>query len=363
MSHIVISGYYGFDNAGDEAMLAAMLEAILEVLPRAKITVISGNPKETERRHGVRAIPRLSPWHIVKTMKECDLLISGGGSLLQDVTSDRSLYYYLSIIRLAKFFNKPVMLYAQGIGPIQKKISQKRAADVLNLVDLITVRDEISKQELERIGVNQVPIHVTADAVLSMHPVDQTIGERLLKTYALPGVAPKIGVSVRPWKTHTGYRKELAAALDELVRESQASIIFIPMQYPDDIAEAKEVARLMKEKSIVLNTSYTTTELLGLASCMDVLVGVRLHALVFASLMETPVVAISYDPKIDNFMHMIGDKDVVAMKHLDRNVMNDAIKEKIKLGSPRREVLENIRELRETSLKNAYLAFDLLKKK
>lgn len=363
MSHIVISGYYGFDNAGDEAMLAAMLEAILEVLPRARITVISGNPKETERRHGVKAIPRLSPWHVARTIKSCDLLISGGGSLLQDVTSDRSLYYYLSVIRLAKMFGKPVMLYAQGIGPIQKEISQRRAATILNTVDLITVRDEISKEELESIGVNRVPIHVTADAVLSMHPVDRTIGERLLKMYKLPSVAPKIGVSVRPWKHHVGYRKVLAGALDELVKNEQASIIFVPMQYPDDIVEAKEVAKLMKEDSIVLECAYTTTELLGLSSCMDVFIGVRLHALVFASLMEIPVVAVSYDPKINNFMHMIGDKDILRMRDLQKEELIAVVKEKIKLSTPRQEVLENIRELRERSLKNAHLAFDLLKKK
>lgn len=124
-SKLVISGYYGFGNAGDEAMLAAILEAILDVIPNAEITVISGNPKDTMDKHGVKAISRLSPLPIIKALKGCDLLISGGGSLLQDVTSDRSLYYYLSIIRMAKWFNRPVMLYAQGIGPLLRERAKK----------------------------------------------------------------------------------------------------------------------------------------------------------------------------------------------------------------------------------------------
>lgn len=101
MTRLVISGYYGFGNAGDEAMLAAILEAILEVVPDADITVISGNPGHTAANHGVKAIGRFDMFGILNAIGRCDLLISGGGSLLQDVTSKRSLYYYLSIITLA----------------------------------------------------------------------------------------------------------------------------------------------------------------------------------------------------------------------------------------------------------------------
>lgn len=117
MSRLVISGYYGFGNAGDEAMLAAILEAILEVVPEADITVISGNPRHTAEKHGVKAVGRFDVTGIFNAIKRCDLLISGGGSLLQDVTSNRSLYYYLSIISLANMLGKKVMLYAQGMGP------------------------------------------------------------------------------------------------------------------------------------------------------------------------------------------------------------------------------------------------------
>ena len=93
MSRLVISGYYGFGNAGDEAMLAAILEAILEVVPEADITVISGNPRHTAEKHGVKAVGRFDVTGIFNAIKRCDLLISGGGSLLQDVTSNRSLDY------------------------------------------------------------------------------------------------------------------------------------------------------------------------------------------------------------------------------------------------------------------------------
>ena len=110
MSEIAISGYYGFSNAGDEAMLAAMIEVIGDLAPEAIITVISGNPDDTRRRHGVQAVHRLDVPAVMRLLKRSKLLISGGGSLLQDVTSERSLYYYLGVMWLARRMGTPVML-------------------------------------------------------------------------------------------------------------------------------------------------------------------------------------------------------------------------------------------------------------
>lgn len=363
MSKIVISGYYGFGNGGDEAMLAAILEAILEIIPEAEITVISGNPKRTAEKHGVKAIPRLDMGKIFGAIRRCDLLISGGGSLLQDVTSDRSLYYYLSIIRIATLLSRPVMLYAQGIGPLRRHMAQRAVGKVLNSVDLITVRDETSRQELERLGVTRPPVSVTADAVLSMHPVDVTIGRRLLKDFPLSGVRPRIGVSVRAWKNEIQYRAELAAALDQLQEEFQADIIFIPMQHPDDTAEAHEVRRLMHGNAYILEQVYTTTELLALTGCMDLLVGVRLHALVFASLMGKPVVGISYDPKISNFLQMIGQEAVGTLTELDRSAIITRSRQFLTDRSSNDRTLALIQDLRESSLRNAHIALELLEEK
>jgi len=360
MSKLVISGYYGFGNAGDEAMLAAILEAILEVIPDANITVISGNPDYTSKKHGVKAIGRFDAFKILAAIKNCDLLISGGGSLLQDVTSNRSLYYYLSIIKLATFFKRKVMLYAQGIGPIRKAQARKAVARVVNDVTMITVRDEKSKIELENLGVSKPPMVVTADAVLSMHPVDETIGKRLLKDYKLTGVNPRIGVSVRNWKNKISYRQELATCLSILQKEKQADIIFIPMHYPDDVREAKEIASLMDTTPIVLDRVYTTTELLALTGSMDIVVGVRLHALVFASLMDKPVIGISYDPKINNFLHMIGKEPIGTLENLDGQILLDEICEYIENVHKNDETVAIVTHLREESLKNAHIALELL---
>ena len=125
MNKVVISGYYGFNNIGDESILTAIISNIKDNIEDIDITVLSKDPELTYKNHEVDAINRRDIFGIIKEIKNCDLLISGGGSLLQDVTSSRSILYYLAIILIGIFFKKKVMIYSQGIGPINKNINSE----------------------------------------------------------------------------------------------------------------------------------------------------------------------------------------------------------------------------------------------
>ena len=255
MSNIVISGYYGFGNAGDEAMLCAIIDAIRKEEADAHITVISGNPKETSKKHNINAVGTFSALGILKAIAHSDLVISGGGSLLQDATSIRNTYYYLSIMALAKLLGKKVMLYSQGIGPLNRSSTRRAVGFVLRFVDTITVRDSISKDELVSLGIEDV--EVTADAVLAMQPADLSIGSHILKGYIskiseADEQRKRIGVAVRSWKEDTEYRESLANVLSRLQEQDNVEIIFIPMSHPEDTKEAKIIASYMPKGAIVL---------------------------------------------------------------------------------------------------------------
>lgn len=363
MSDIVISGYYGFANAGDEAMLAAMIEALTDIDPAIKITVLSGNPEDTRQRHGVAAVYRLNYPEIVKVLAGSKLLISGGGSLLQDVTSDRSLYYYLSIMMLAKKLGKPVMLYAQGIGPVRGSLAQGAMRYIGNMVDLITVRDEGSYEELKRLKVKVPPIHVTADPVLAMHQVDKQIGRSILRKHGQEGVAPLIGISVREWKDWSHFKQVMGHAADKMIEELGARVIFLPMQWPDDLSVSEKIAARMKNKAGVLPGEYTTSELLSLVGNLDLLIGIRLHALIFAAVMHVPMAGISYDPKIDRFLETIGEKHVGTLKTVTADSLMTRVHELwAERKQPNREREERINLLRKKAFQNAELALSLLKK-
>lgn len=148
MSKLVISGYYGFGNAGDEAMLSAMVSALRALDPTLSITVISGNPADTCRRYPVASVHRLNLWGIAQALRRADFWSAAAAGLLQDVTSGRSIFYYLGILQLACLLGCPIMLYAQGIGPIRSKLARSFMRHIGNRIVAGTVRDAGSLAEL-----------------------------------------------------------------------------------------------------------------------------------------------------------------------------------------------------------------------
>lgn len=304
MSRIVISGYYGFANAGDEAMLAAIIKALRSTEDSVELTVISGNPQVTAAQYGVTSIHRFNPLEIISSLRGCDLLLSGGGSLLQDVTSKRSLLYYLSILGLGLLVSKKVMLFAQGIGPIHSSLLRKLTKLVCSHVDLITVRDQDSLYELRHIGIPAEKVQLTADAVLTLPQESKEQGRQLLDKFGVPHDKMLIAISVRKWQEDDRYLLELAKAVDILSREYHAHVVILPLQYPVDVAACQRLQHFMvhKERSTVLTADCDTEQFLSLMGNFQLLIGMRLHALIFAAVMERPFVAISYDPKIDGFV-------------------------------------------------------------
>ena len=121
----IISGYYGFKNIGDDSMLMAIIENLRKHKKDIKILVLSKNPFETKTEYKVDSIYRFNIPQILYIMKNSKLFINGGGSLIQDNTSTRSLIYYLSMIWMAKKLGMKVMIYANGIGPLTRDSNRK----------------------------------------------------------------------------------------------------------------------------------------------------------------------------------------------------------------------------------------------
>ena len=361
MKRIVVSGYYGAKNAGDEAMLAAMLEVLGDLDPELHITVISADPADTRRRHGVEAIGSFDAGAIFSAMRRADLVVSGGGSLLQNVTSGRSLYYYMAVIFLALILGKRVMLYAQGIGPVTGVFACRAMRWLGNRVSLITVRDEGSMAELRRLGIMRPPMECTADPVLGIHPVGKEAGRAILAHYGADGAKPVVGISVRDWQGWQHYKEVLAEISDAIVRELGARVIFLPMQYPEDVRTAETVAARTHEECTVLTDEYTTSELLSLVANMDLMIGVRLHALIFAGVMGVPMIGISYDPKVDRFLRSIGEKPVNDLQDITTaSVLKEVRRkwnERLSFAETSGELLARMRTL---AARNAELALRLV---
>lgn len=369
MLKVLISGYYGSKNAGDEAMLAAMIQLFARLHAQLHITVISADPKETAQRHGVEAIGWLDLPAIVSALRNSDLLISGGGSLLQNVTSGRSLYYYLSVIELARWLGTPVMLYAQGIGPVCGGLPRWLMRRILDGVDAITVRDKGSLVELQQLGVNRPRMEVTADPVLAISRATLDSGEEILRAHKVNVHRPMVGISVREWRGLEQYKTAIAATADRIVADLGAACVFIPMQYPEDVSVAKAIAKQTSapiDSVIVLDDHYSTDELLSLVGNLDLLIAIRLHALIFAGVMRVPMIGLSYDPKIDRFLDSIGERATSDLPSLTTKALCAAVDAKWTAAqehhlhhalSPDEQLLGELCELAE---RNAHIALGLL---
>lgn len=319
MNSVVISGYYGFKNAGDEAILMAVISQLRKKDSNIKITVLSGDPVYTKNTYGVDAVNRASFPDVYRAIKNSTLFISGGGSLLQDVTSNRSLIYYLGVIKLAQLLKKPVVIYGQGIGPITKKRNRWLATQILNSVSTITVRDRASKIYLLDMGVKNKDIHITADPVLAMERIDISIGRDILTSSGIDmnSNKPLIGVATRPWQNSNDFSNILSSALDSLINDLGARVVFIPFHREEDVAESRKIAERMKGKVVVLGDDCSVEELISVIGNLDLLIGVRLHSLIFAALMDVPLLGISYDPKIDGFLKSIGQNSIGHVNDID----------------------------------------------
>lgn len=315
MYKILISGYYGFNNIGDESVLRAVVENLRARLPDIEITVLSHSPAETAEKFGVRAVPRMSPAAILREVSRCDLLISGGGSLLQDATSSKSIHYYLSIIHLALLLRKKVFIYSQGIGPIYDPQNRKRTARALKKVHGIVVRDEGSRQLLEQIGVPAERIVVTADPVLRIDRPELDKGREILTREGCDRSdgRPLIGWAVKERNPNSRFAGEVERCIRWLGEKYHARCVLIPFHYEEDRAVAVQLAQRLKDQSVVcIRSKHLSDETLSIIGNMDFLVGVRLHSLIYAAVMDVPMLGISYDPKVDAFLHSVGQQAVSA---------------------------------------------------
>lgn len=304
-SRVLMSGYYGFSNAGDDAILQSIRDNILSASRDISVTVLSSDPALTSRCYGMPALHRFRLFQVLKAVKNCDVLISGGGSLLQDRTSSRSLLYYLAVIRLARTKGKKVMFYANGIGPVTRPANRRRVRDAVEQADLVTLRDHSSLAELREMGVTRTDLQVTADPVFTMECAPRERVDAILRQ-AGAGEAPFAVISVRPWPTTEGFPAQLAKLCDHLHHRYGLTCLFMLMQPKRDLEVSLQVAARTSCPLHILEGSFTPPELMGVIARSRLCVAMRLHTIIFAAKVAVPVMGLVYDPKVAGYLEELG---------------------------------------------------------
>ena len=270
-----VAGYYGFKNAGDEAILEAIAR---ELKARGhQVLALSGDPKQTAKEHGIRAAYRLNPLALL----QADLWLLGGGGLLQDATSSLSLLYYLSVLRTARFFRKRVVVFNQSLGPLTPW-GEKQVKRALRGVPII-LRDQDSWEYAKNLGLSPA---LGADPALLLTPPPVKREEDLVL------VIPRAGVDQEALTN-------LYITANHLVHEGRRVLVLLLQPgYDDEVIEIFRLHRVEK--------TADPRRVLYLAAQAGYVISMRLHGLILAAAAGTPFAALSYDPKVAAFAKETG---------------------------------------------------------
>ncbi|HEV3088907.1 MAG TPA: polysaccharide pyruvyl transferase CsaB [Candidatus Elarobacter sp.] len=289
----LISGYYGFGNLGDEALLEVIVEKLRARWPGCEVNVLSGDPAATARTYEVDATPRMDIPRVRAAIERADVVLSGGGGLLQNVTSLRSLLYYSGVIRSAIRAGKPTMVFAQSIGPLDFW-GRAMVRNFCKGLAGATVRDERSRALLGSL-LPGVAIERTADPVFLFETGSEPLD---LAAEGLAGDdAPLVIVSVRKWQGAEATAQAMANVVDRLAAKYGARVAFLPLGGPPDAEAATTIIRRCASTPVLL-PDYALGQAAQVISRAALVIGMRLHALIIAARLAVPFLALPYDPKV-----------------------------------------------------------------
>ncbi len=287
----VICGYYGKGNGGDEALLVSLLQMLPEqVTP----IVLSGNPSQTSDRYGVESGDRFSPFSVLQALRHSDCFIWGGGSLIQDVTSSISPFYYAGLMALAQRRGLKTIAWAQGIGPLKRPLTCWMTEQVLRGCTAVSVRDSASAK---LVADWQIPGIVAPDPVWALE------AKPVKGLSDLP--APRVAVTLRSHPQLTPERlANLTQALIDFQKATKTCILLVPFQPSQDLAIARSLASQLPGSYQIISLE-DPRELKGLFRGVEMAIGMRYHSLIMAAAEECRCFALSYDPKVSRLIEEI----------------------------------------------------------
>lgn len=322
---VVISGYYGADNFGDESILEVLIQRLKK--DEADITVLSTNPDKTAKTHGVNSIHSFKLGKVMSALSKCDILVSGGGSLLQDATSVKSLFYYLWVIFMAQFYKKQVLIFAQGIGPINNKIGEFFTKKLLKNCRWISVRDDKSLFLLRGWGLKP---ELVCDPLYDLEVAGSTPSNR-------------VGIQLRSFKSLT--EKLLITLANRVAIEfADKEIEIYSFQDSLDLEVCQHFEHLLLSVNPNLKTTVifgkTPKEIIKLIASLEYMIAMRFHAILIALKYGIKTLAINYDYKIEAIcndakipaLSMLANEDYgymfSRMKQLDHRALLEFVNSK-----------------------------------
>ena len=360
---VVICGAYGRGNAGDDAILEAILQEMRSIDPDMPITVLTKDPKATRLTYRVRTAGRMDVLTWKKAMRHAGLYINGGGSLIQDVTSRRSLWFYLHNIQAAHKAGCKVQMYGCGIGPVLREQHRKLAASVLNAsVDVITLREPDSLKELQSMGVTKPEILLTADPALTLPAASEDEIDSVLLRAGIPPHGKYLCFALRNWKGFEDKAPLFAQAAKYAYETYSLTPVFAAVEKHLDPVAGRLAAAGLDIPHYFLDDAGSAGTIIGALSRMQAVVSMRLHALIFAAGQGIPLAGVVYDPKVSAFLRYIGQENFLDLDALTADALKAMIDRMVSSPISPEEQAAAVQKLRQIEQVNVDTARRLLGK-
>ena len=360
---VVICGAYGRGNAGDDAILEAILQEMRSIDPDMPITVLTKDPKATRLTYRVRTAGRMDVGTWKKAMRHAGLYINGGGSLIQDVTSRRSLWFYLHNIQAAHKAGCKVQMYGCGIGPVLREQHRKLAASVLNAsVDVITLREPDSLKELQSMGVTKPEILLTADPALTLPAASEDEIDSVLLRAGIPPHGKYLCFALRNWKGFEDKAPLFAQAAKYAYETYGLMPVFAAVEKHLDPVAGRLAAAGLDIPHYFLDDAGSAGTIIGALSRMQAVVSMRLHALIFAAGQGIPLAGVVYDPKVSAFLRYIGQENFLDLDALTADALKAMIDRMVSSPISPEEQAAAVQKLRQIEQVNVDTARRLLGK-
>jgi polysaccharide pyruvyl transferase CsaB len=334
MKRVVVSGWYGCGNVGDEAILGALLDGMIERYgDDVEVTVLSPQPANVTRSFGgmgrieairhhsflrrgglIQLLARGELSVLLDRMRRADLFLLGGGGLIQDVIRVGNLFKYLDDCLLARRYAVPSMFFGIGVGPLVTRTGRGLTRFVAERVDLITVRDRAGETILREVGVQRTPVYSTADPALLLRRAEspapatgsllESIGDHPFTVAICP--RPRVSWTRLTDEDWSRLLDELARTCDALIRRHDARIVFLPFM-EDDIPVNQRIRDRMAERRgvLVVESPPGPRDTLLVLRRMRYVIGMRLHSLILGAAEHVPPIGIGYAPKVRSFFDEI----------------------------------------------------------
>jgi polysaccharide pyruvyl transferase WcaK-like protein len=359
---IALLHHTGGGNLGDDATMDIVLRSIRRRWPMAEIATLSMNPGEARKKYGVPSYPiKRYTWDVgyvtspkseasktskrglsrrfaeannpiirlprailselsflvesFRVLRSFDLLIISGGGQLTERSGPWGFTYTLFCwVLMARAAGVKSVFLNVGAGPLKSPLGKFFARRALFAADYVSFRDEQSQVLANNIGFTGKS-QVFPDNAYNIEPPPPRVllGRR---NQPIVGIAPISYPFCDPREHTSGHQiiyEELTAKLSKfavsLVQRSYSFELF-GNDIGADPAAIEDMRTVLRNRHNIITPEYvcvdSARELLSRMSAMDYVITCRFHGVVFAHLLNKPVLAISHHPKVSNLMNTLG---------------------------------------------------------